>query len=71
MRLPHRYVKKKELDTIDTYVPSVLLTKVQYARVGPLVGSDIPVEDIAESGRDLLRIGPAASMRDNIKSVCQ
>jgi len=67
----NRYVKKKVLDDIDTYVPSVLLTRIQYASIADVVASDAPAQDRAATCRDLLRDGPAAAMRDNIRAVAR
>jgi len=52
-------VRTKSYDTVDTYIPSVLLSRDQYAKVdGVLVDDKLTAKAKAEEGRRLLRDGP-------------
>jgi hypothetical protein len=52
-------VRTKSYDTVDTYIPSVLLSREQYAKVDAvLVDANLTAKAKAEEGRRLLRDGP-------------
>ncbi|KAL1337717.1 hypothetical protein AAHE18_10G158600 [Arachis hypogaea] len=59
-----KYVKRKKLDPLETYVPAVILTRFQ---IKDLEG-DEPQFGLC---RSLLRSGPAASLRVNIRAMAQ
>ncbi|ERN11250.1 uncharacterized protein LOC18439441 [Amborella trichopoda] len=63
-----RYVKRKKLDPLEAYVPAVLLSQSQFKDLEKTLESDRP--RYADS-RSLLRSGPAASLRVNIRAVAQ
>ncbi|KAK9787744.1 hypothetical protein WJX73_009949 [Symbiochloris irregularis] len=60
-----RYVKKKPLDPLETYVPTVLLAKQQLERAGDVMGLD------PKAARDLLRGGEFGGLRDCIRALGQ
>ncbi|KAL4304129.1 hypothetical protein GQ457_10G001680 [Hibiscus cannabinus] len=64
-----KYVKKKKLDPLEVYVPAVILTQLQIKDLE----KTLEVEDKPEYAvcRSLLRSGPAASLRVNIRAVAQ
>ncbi|XP_075514986.1 uncharacterized protein LOC142549757 isoform X2 [Primulina tabacum] len=63
-----RYVKKKNLDPLETYIPAVLLTGLQMKELEHSLEVDQP--KFADC-RNLLRSGPASSFRVNIRAVAQ
>lgn len=63
-----RYVKRKKLDPLEAYVPAVLLTQAQFEDLEKTLDLEQPKYDF---GRSLLRSGPAASLRVNIRAVAQ
>lgn len=63
-----RYVKRKRLDPLDVYVPPVLLTQFQIKDLEKTLEGDQPQY---ASCRSVLRSGPAASLRVNIRAVAQ
>ncbi|TYI17391.1 hypothetical protein ES332_A07G020600v1 [Gossypium tomentosum] len=64
-----KYVKKKKLDPLEVYVPAVILTQIQIKDLE----KTLEVDDKPEYAtcRSLLRSGPAASLRVNIRAVAQ
>ncbi|XP_057504243.1 uncharacterized protein LOC130787808 [Actinidia eriantha] len=62
------YVKRKKLDPLEAYVPAVILTQLQIEDLGKTLEVDKPEY---ASCRSLLRSGPAASLRVNIRAVAQ
>ncbi|EXB74892.1 hypothetical protein L484_018600 [Morus notabilis] len=63
-----RYVKRKRLDPLDAYVPALILSQLQIKDLDKLLEGDQPQY---ASFRSLLRSGPAASLRVNIRAVAQ
>ncbi|KAF5185678.1 hypothetical protein FRX31_024731 [Thalictrum thalictroides] len=63
-----KYVKKKKLDPLEVYVPPVILTQSQIKDLGKTLEGDQPQY---AAYRSLLRSGPAASLRVNIRAVAQ
>ncbi|CAM6118751.1 unnamed protein product [Calypogeia fissa] len=64
-----KYLKKKKLDPLDTYVPIVLLAQSQFQEVdGKLEAGE---QKMYADARSLLRTGPAASLRNDIRAVAQ
>ncbi|XP_054798650.1 uncharacterized protein LOC129303386 [Prosopis cineraria] len=63
-----KYVKKKRLDPLDFYVPPIILTQLQIKDLEKTLESDEPQ---FAACRSLLRAGPAASLRVNIRAVAQ
>ncbi|PIA27672.1 hypothetical protein AQUCO_07600083v1 [Aquilegia coerulea] len=63
-----KYVKKKKLDPLEVYVPPVILTQSQIKDLGKTLEGDQPQ---FAAYRSLLRSGPAASLRVNIRAVAQ
>ncbi|XP_057432443.1 uncharacterized protein LOC130725210 [Lotus japonicus] len=63
-----KYVKRKKLDPLETYVPAVILTEFQFKDLEKTLEVDKPQFDLC---RSLLRSGPAASLRVNIRAVAQ
>ncbi|KAJ0988469.1 hypothetical protein J5N97_006825 [Dioscorea zingiberensis] len=63
-----KYVKRKKLEPLETYVPAVLLTQDQFKDLEKYLEMEQPKYDIS---RSLLRSGPAASLRVNIRAVAQ
>ncbi|KAL4437306.1 hypothetical protein ABPG75_004445 [Micractinium tetrahymenae] len=59
----NRYVKKKKLERLDTYVPPLLEARGQLIRVGRVMLQD------PAAARQLLRSGVFAGLRDNIRSL--
>ncbi|KAK6927212.1 hypothetical protein RJ641_005803 [Dillenia turbinata] len=87
-----KYLKRKKLDPLDSYVPAVLLTRFQIKDLGKLhvgytvlvlggyvfITDKVVVEKTLEldqpqyaTCRSLLRTGPAASLRVNIRAMAQ
>lgn len=63
-----KYVKKKNLDPLESYIPAVLLTGLQMKELEHSLDVDQP--KFADC-RNLLRSGPASSFRVNIRAVAQ
>lgn len=63
-----KYVKRKKLDPLEAYVPAVILTQLQIEDLGKTLEVEKPQYT---SCRNLLRSGPAASLRLNIRAVAQ
>ncbi|KAI5669613.1 hypothetical protein M9H77_19466 [Catharanthus roseus] len=63
-----KYVKRKKLDPLETYVPAVILTELQIKELGKSLEVEQP--KFADC-RNLLRSGPAGSLRVNIRAVAQ
>ncbi|KAL4439481.1 hypothetical protein ABPG77_008810 [Micractinium sp. CCAP 211/92] len=59
----NRYVKKKKLERLDTYVPPLLEARGQLIRVGRVMLQD------PAAARQLLRSGVFAGLRDNVRSL--
>jgi hypothetical protein len=57
------YIRKKQLDPLDTYVPLVLEAREQLARASDLVEADV------RAARQLLRSGPLGGLRDNVRAI--
>lgn len=63
-----KYVKRKQLEPLDAYVPAVLLSEAQFKDLETFLDVGQPNYD---ASRSLLRSGPAASLRVNIRAVAQ
>ncbi|PWZ55044.1 hypothetical protein Zm00014a_010359 [Zea mays] len=63
-----KYVKRKKLEPLETYVPAVLLTIDQFVDLEKSLEFEKPRYD---ESRSLLRSGPASSLRVNIRAVAQ
>lgn len=63
-----KYIKRKKLDPLDTYIPPVLLSQLQFQDLEAKLLSDKP--DYGDS-RSFLRSGPASSLRLNIRAVAE
>ncbi|XP_078441365.1 uncharacterized protein LOC144711293 [Wolffia australiana] len=63
-----KYLKKKKLDPLETYVPAVILTQAQFKDLETSLDFEKPDYDVS---RSLLRSGPASSLRINIRAVAQ
>ncbi|KAK3150636.1 hypothetical protein QOZ80_3AG0235750 [Eleusine coracana subsp. coracana] len=63
-----KYVKRKKLEPLETYVPAVLLTRDQFVDLEKSLEFEKPKYD---ESRSLLRSGPASSLRINIRAVAQ
>ncbi|XP_061374945.1 uncharacterized protein LOC133317134 [Gastrolobium bilobum] len=63
-----KYVKRKKLDPLEAYVPAVILTEFQIKDLEKTLEGDEPQFSFC---RSLLRSGPAASLRVNIRAVAQ
>ncbi|XWS26472.1 hypothetical protein CRYUN_Cryun26dG0035400 [Craigia yunnanensis] len=63
-----KYVKRKKLDPLEVYVPAVILTELQIKDLEKTLEVDKPEYAAC---RSLLRSGPAASLRINIRAVAQ
>ncbi|XP_072978565.1 uncharacterized protein [Typha angustifolia] len=63
-----KYVKRKKLEPLEAYVPPVLLTQAQFEDLEKSLELELPKY---EESRSLLRSGPAASLRVNIRAVAQ
>ncbi|XP_075651230.1 uncharacterized protein LOC142621760 [Castanea sativa] len=63
-----KYVKRKKLDPLEVYIPAVILTQLQIKDLEKSLEVDQPQYG---SCRSLLRSGPAASLRVNIRAVAQ
>ncbi|PSC73623.1 hypothetical protein C2E20_3042 [Micractinium conductrix] len=59
----NRYVKKKKLERLDTYVPPLLEARGQLIRVGRVMLQD------PAAARELLRSGVFGGLRDNVRSL--
>ncbi|KAG9157058.1 hypothetical protein Leryth_009095 [Lithospermum erythrorhizon] len=64
----NKYMKRKKLDPLESYIPAVILAQLQIQELGELLEADKPVYAAC---RSLLRSGPAASLRVNIRAVAQ
>eukprot|EP00879_Flechtneria_rotunda_P023657 GHRR01025032.1.p1 GENE.GHRR01025032.1~~GHRR01025032.1.p1 ORF type:complete len:219 (+),score=98.76 GHRR01025032.1:374-1030(+) len=60
-----RYVKKKKLDPLDTYVPLVLEAKDRLAELQSVMAES------PTTARQMLRSGPFSGLRDNIRALGQ
>ncbi|CAK7352788.1 unnamed protein product [Dovyalis caffra] len=60
-----KYVKRKKLDPLEAYVPAVILTELQIKDLEKILDVDQPQ---FANYRSLLRSGPAASLRVNIRA---
>eukprot|EP00899_Mesostigma_viride_P012107 jgi/Mesvir1/20898/Mv07972-RA.1 len=61
-----KYIKKKENDPIETYVPSILLARKQMLTIRGILGDEeVSMTDI----RQLLRGGPVSGIRADLKAV--
>ncbi|XP_004303463.1 PREDICTED: uncharacterized protein LOC101300162 [Fragaria vesca subsp. vesca] len=63
-----KYVKRKKLDPLEAYVSPVILTQLQIKDLEKSLEGDQPQYATC---RSLLRSGPAASLRVNIRAVAQ
>lgn len=63
-----KYVKRKQLDPLEAYVPAVLLAGVQIKELEKSLEVDQPKYGDC---RNILRSGPASSLRVNIRAVAQ
>ncbi|XP_034198742.1 uncharacterized protein LOC117614149 isoform X1 [Prunus dulcis] len=63
-----KYVKRKKLDPLEAYVSPVILTQLQIKDLEKSLEGDEPQ---FATCRSLLRSGPAASLRVNIRAVAQ
>nr|CAD1838009.1 unnamed protein product [Ananas comosus var. bracteatus] len=63
-----KYVKRKKLEPLEAYIPAVLLTQAQFEDLEKYLDLEQPNYD---ESRSLLRSGPAASLRVNIRAVAQ
>jgi hypothetical protein len=54
---------------VDTYIPPVLLTRDQYARIDGVLASELSAKEKGDEGRRLLRDGQADSLRDNLRGI--
>ncbi|XP_057959857.1 uncharacterized protein LOC131152169 [Malania oleifera] len=63
-----KYVKRKKLDPLEFYVPAIILTQLQIEDLEKTLEVDQPQYAAC---RSLLRSGPAASLRVNIRAVAQ
>ncbi|XP_058781083.1 uncharacterized protein LOC131655207 [Vicia villosa] len=63
-----KYVKRKKLEPLETYVPAVILTQFQIEDLDKTLEGNEPQFALC---RSLLRSGPAASLRINIRAVAQ
>ncbi|KAI3424820.1 hypothetical protein D9Q98_008206 [Chlorella vulgaris] len=59
----NKYVKRKKLERLDTYIAPLLEAKGQLVRVGRVMLQD------AGEARQLLRSGVFAGLRDNVRSL--
>ncbi|XP_021890701.1 uncharacterized protein LOC110809244 isoform X2 [Carica papaya] len=59
---------RKKLDPLESYIPAVILTQLQIKDLEKTLEVDQPRYD---NCRSLLRYGPAASLRVNIRAVAQ
>ncbi|KAG2435721.1 hypothetical protein HXX76_006918 [Chlamydomonas incerta] len=58
-----RYIRRKALDPLETYVPLVLEARALLAKA-----KDIAAQDVG-AARELLRSGPYNGLRDNIRAI--
>ncbi|CAI9293064.1 unnamed protein product [Lactuca saligna] len=63
-----KYVKRKKLEPLEAYVPAIILTEMQIEELGKTLEAEQPQYAAC---RSLLRAGPAASLRMNIRAVAQ
>ncbi|KAI4316470.1 hypothetical protein L6164_024448 [Bauhinia variegata] len=63
-----KYVKRKKLEPLEVYIPAVILAQLQFKDLDKTLDGDEPQ---FASCRSLLRAGPAASLRINIRAVAQ
>eukprot|EP00250_Pteridium_aquilinum_P003670 c13981_g1_i1 orf=56-778(+) len=64
----NKYIKRKKLDPLDTYIPPVILSQLQFQDLEAKLLSDKP--EYGDS-RSFLRSGPASALRSNIRAVAQ
>ncbi|EFJ16950.1 hypothetical protein SELMODRAFT_233833 [Selaginella moellendorffii] len=64
-----KYMKKKKLDPLETYIPGIILCQSQFQELveAKLGGEKVEYQD----ARALLRSGPAGSLRSNIRAVAE
>jgi hypothetical protein len=60
-----KYIKKKEFDAIDTYIPPLLEARRALARVGPALEAD------KSTAREKLRKGVFAGLRSNVRATAE
>jgi len=58
-----RYIKKKSLEPLETYVPAVVAARNQLRRAGTIMKDDL------QKARELLRSGAFDGLRDNIRAL--
>ncbi|XP_074276439.1 uncharacterized protein LOC141600151 [Silene latifolia] len=63
-----RYVKRKKLEPLETYVPALILTQLQIKDIEKSLEVDQPQYT---AYRSALRSGPSASFRSNLRAVAQ
>ncbi|KAF5748360.1 hypothetical protein HS088_TW04G00313 [Tripterygium wilfordii] len=63
-----KYVKRKKLDPLEAYVPAIILTQIEIKDLEKTLELDQPQ---FATCRSLLRSGPFASFRVNIRAVAQ
>ncbi|XP_071717306.1 uncharacterized protein [Rutidosis leptorrhynchoides] len=63
-----KYMKRKKLEPLEAYVPAIILTEMQIQELGKTLEAEQPQ---FAACRSLLRAGPAASLRMNIRAVAQ
>ncbi|XP_057524469.1 uncharacterized protein LOC130804149 [Amaranthus tricolor] len=70
-----RYVKRKKLEPLETYVPAVILTQLQIKDIEESLMNAIESQKVDQPQfavyRSILRSGPAASFRSNIRAVAE
>ncbi|GIL52577.1 hypothetical protein Vafri_8401 [Volvox africanus] len=59
----NRYIRRKTLDPLETYVPLVLEARSVLSQAKSLAAKDVG------AARDLLRQGPYSGLRDNIRAI--
>lgn len=62
------YIKRKKLEPLETYVPAIILTQLQIKDIEKSLEIDQPQY---ATFRSILRSGPAASFRSNVRAVAQ
>ncbi|KAG2451303.1 hypothetical protein HYH02_003909 [Chlamydomonas schloesseri] len=58
-----RYIRRKSLDPLETYVPLVLEARALLAKAKEVAAQDVG------AARELLRSGPYSGLRDNIRAI--
>ncbi|CAI7888824.1 unnamed protein product [Closterium sp. NIES-53] len=64
-----RYIKKKKLDPLESFVPSVLLTREQLLLVQAVVDDQASSPEDLNQARALLRAGPAGTLRGDLRAL--